>query len=98
MDVRYSLRGLTFEWDRDKAKSSFRKHGVAFETACEVFFDPLVHIREAGDPDEATQVAIGEGENEQLLYVVHLIREEDVIRILSARAVTAQERRDYEES
>jgi uncharacterized protein len=96
VNVPYSFRGLNFEWDRDKAKVNLKKHGVSFEAACEVFFDPLVKIRDAGDPDEATEVAIGESEDEQLLFVVHLIRHQEVIRIVSARAVTAQERRQYE--
>jgi uncharacterized protein len=97
VDVRHSCRGLIFEWDRGKAKTNLRKHGVSFETACEVFFDPLVRIRAAGDPNEVTEVAIGESEDEQLLFVVHLVRQEEAIRIISARIVTAQERREYEE-
>jgi len=30
-----------FEWDRAKAESNLRKHGVAFEAACGVFDDPF---------------------------------------------------------
>lgn len=97
MNVRYSCRGLVFEWDPDKAKANLRKHAVSFESACEVFFDPLVKIRDAGDPDGETDAAIGESQDEQLLLVVHVIRYEEVIRIISARAVTTQERREYEE-
>ncbi len=29
-----------FEWDPHKAKSNFKKHGISFEQACEVFTDP----------------------------------------------------------
>ena len=29
-----------FEWDPQKAKSNFRKHGVSFEDAATVFKDP----------------------------------------------------------
>jgi uncharacterized DUF497 family protein len=32
---------LRFEWDRAKAASTLRKHGVSFETAVRVFADPL---------------------------------------------------------
>ena len=31
---------LRFEWDEDKAISSVRKHGVAFDEAITVFADP----------------------------------------------------------
>jgi uncharacterized protein len=72
VNVRYSCRGLVFEWDPDKAKANLRKHAVSFESACEVFFDPLVKIRDAGDPDGETDAAIGESQDEQLLFVVHV--------------------------
>ena len=32
----------TFEFDREKEKRNIRKHGIAFEAAKEVFFDPDV--------------------------------------------------------
>jgi len=42
VDVEYRLSGINFVWDRKKARLNLRKHGVAFETACEIFFDPFV--------------------------------------------------------
>lgn len=97
MDVRYSFHGLLFEWDRDKAATNLRKHGVSFETACEVFLDPLLLLRDAGDPDGMAQAVIGETLNERLLFVVHIIKSNEVIRMVSARSVTSHERRKYEE-
>jgi uncharacterized DUF497 family protein len=35
------LGGVTFEWDARKANANFKKHGVTFEDASSVFFDPL---------------------------------------------------------
>ncbi|WP_412033428.1 BrnT family toxin [Mesorhizobium sp. CO1-1-8] len=32
---------MRFEWDAEKAKSNFRKHGVSFDTAVRVFADPF---------------------------------------------------------
>jgi hypothetical protein len=58
--VRCQFRGLLFAWDREKAKANLRKHGVSFERACEVFLDPLLRVRDAGDGDRLTQVVIGE--------------------------------------
>jgi hypothetical protein len=36
-----NLGGVTFEWDARKAATNLQKHGVAFEDASSVFFDPL---------------------------------------------------------
>jgi hypothetical protein len=63
-----------------------------------VFFDPLVCLRDVGDDGEQRDAAIGLAEDWTLLFVVHVVREEDVIRIVSARLATAQERRTYEDS
>jgi len=97
MDVRYSFGGLLFEWDQNKARTNFEKHGVLFETACEVFTDPLLRYKNANDEEEATQAVIGETLNEHLLFVVHLVKEHEVIRLISARPATPHERRKYEE-
>jgi hypothetical protein len=32
---------MRFEWDRTKATSNVRKHGVSFDEAVTVFYDPL---------------------------------------------------------
>ncbi|HEX4067834.1 MAG TPA: BrnT family toxin [Acidobacteriaceae bacterium] len=97
MDAYYPFRGLLFEWDQEKARTNLKKHGVSFETACEVFLDPLVRLKDAGDANQTMQVVIGEALDERLLFVVHVIRNKDVIRIVSARPVTSHERREYEE-
>jgi len=59
-------------------------------------FDPFVRLVDASDHGEAREAAIGLAEDWHLLYVVHLIRKEDRIRIISARAATPSERRAYE--
>ena len=56
----------------------------------------MLLVNDAGDPDGATQAALGETVNERLLYVVHIVRLEESIRIVSARPVTSHERREYE--
>jgi len=97
MNIRYSFTGLSFEWDHIKAKRNREKHGITFEKACEVFLDPLLHFAETNDADDKTQAVIGETGDEHLLFVVHIVKEEDLIRLISARPVTAHERREYEE-
>jgi uncharacterized DUF497 family protein len=97
MDLLWLHRGQQFVWDADKAAINFRKHGVSFEAAGQVFFDPLVHIEDASDEQELREAAIGMTTDWTLLFVVHVLREADVIRIVSARLATAQERRIYED-
>ena len=96
MDVTFELQGQVFEWDAEKASANLRKHHVSFEKACEVFFDPFVHIVDASGPGEAREAAIGLSEDWTPLFVVHVIRREDAIPIISARPATPSERRDHE--
>ena len=97
MDVLFLFHGQPFVWNAEKASANAAKHGVSFETACQVFFDPLVHLEDASGDDEQRDAAIGLTEDWTLLFVVHLLREGDVIRIVSARLATPQERRTYED-
>jgi uncharacterized DUF497 family protein len=99
MDVRFLYCGQHFVWNAEKASANQAKHGISFETACQVFFDPLVYLQDASDEGEQRDAAIGlTTEDWTLLFVVHLLREDDVIRIVSARPATAQERRTYEDN
>ena len=47
-------------------------------------------------PAESREAAIGYAEGEQLLYVVHVIRHEEIVRLISAREATREERSQYE--
>lgn len=94
---RYSRSGVHFEWDPAKAAANLAKHSVAFELACEVFFDPFVRVTDAGLEGEPRVAAIGYTESQSLLFVVHVVRHEEIIRIISARRATPAERRFYEE-
>jgi uncharacterized protein len=42
---------LSFEWDEEKAPGNYDKHGVSFEEAVMVFWDPLSISIE--DPDHS---------------------------------------------
>ena len=93
----YRLRGISFEWEAEKAALNLARHSVPFELACEVFFDRFVRVMNAETIDEARDAVIGYTESQKLLFVVHVARHEEVIRIISARRATQQERRAYEE-
>jgi len=44
---------MRFEWDGTKAESNFKKHGVSFDEAVTVFYDPLAAT--FGDPDHSQE-------------------------------------------
>ncbi|WP_304438837.1 BrnT family toxin [Geminocystis sp. NIES-3709] len=73
------------------------KHkGITFERATEVFFDPFLVVVNASRNYEARDAVIGMDKNNYLLFVVHIQQENDMIRIISARQATCQERIYYE--
>ena len=97
MDVAYRLSGINFVWDRKKAGLNLRKHGVAFETACEVFFDPfLIFIGTELVRGEERETAIGMTGDWKLLKVIYVFSPA-FVRLISARTVTIHERKNYEE-
>lgn len=98
MDVYYLYRGETFVWDGLKAVENRAKHGIGFEPACEVFFDRLSQYSDATAGEESRMAVLGMNEARRLLFVVHVQRDADTIRIISARPATSHERRHYENS
>jgi len=89
----------TFEWDPVKAAANRTKHGVSFEEAATAFQDPLARIH--ADPDhsvsEHREILVGHSARGRLILVAFTDRR-GRLRLISARAVTRRERRDYEES
>ena len=89
---------MHFEWDPAKARKNLPKHGVSFEEASSVFYDPLAVT--GADPGhsegEERMVTFGMSSLGRLLVVAHTERG-DAIRIISARVATQHERRIYEE-
>ena len=90
---------LTFEWDKAKASTNLRKHGVSFEEAATVFADELSLA--IPDPDhsqvEVRFLLLGTSYRGKMLVVVHTERG-DSIRIISARPASRRERQQYEEA
>jgi uncharacterized DUF497 family protein len=90
---------MEFEWDPSKATENFRKHKVSFTEAATVLGDFLGAT--ASDPDhsgdESRHITIGLSNRGRLLIVAHAERRER-IRIISARKLTRNERRVYEET
>ena len=90
--------GMNITWDEAKNLSNQKKHGVSFEEAETVFYDDDSVLFD--DPDhsvgEERFLIIGVTDTEKLCIVSHCYRDEDVIRIISARKATEKERRAYE--
>jgi uncharacterized DUF497 family protein len=88
-----------FEWDPRKDARNRSKHGVAFEDAKLVWFDPrhLLRFDRVEDGEERWHV-LGVAAGLALLVVVHtyLREDESVVRIVSARRATKNERKAYD--
>ena len=92
------MNEIRFDWDPRKASSNEKKHGVSFEEAQSVFFDEQALLLEDPQPrhEEERFVLLGLSASLRILVVIHAPREEDVIRIISARKATRLETREYE--
>ena len=88
---------MQFEWDPEKAKVSLKKHGVSFDEAVTVFYDPFSATFEDPDHSVAEQryITIGYSSKPRLLIIAHTERE-DITRIINAREATNQERKNHE--
>lgn len=89
---------MNFEWDRAKADANKSKHGVSFLEACEAFDDD--HSSAVRDPDhsldEDRYLIFGMSKGGRYLVVSYTERD-DRIRLISAREMTPQERKAYEQ-
>jgi len=89
---------MRFAWDDAKAEENVRKHGVSFEEASTVFADENARMKH--DPDHSREedrfILLGFSAKLRLLLVCHAYREkEELIRIISARKATPNERKQY---
>ncbi len=91
--------GVEFRWSKDKADTNLLKHGITFELATTVFFNPLsvTAADEEHSIDEDRELIVGHAGNGELLVVVYAEMDEALIRIISARRASKRERRQYEE-
>ena len=93
------MDGIIFEWDEEKDSSNQTKHGVSFEEAKTVFFDDYARL--IPDPDHSDKeerfILLGFSSLIRLLVVCHCYRKNDeVVRIISARKATKTEKKQYE--
>jgi len=89
---------MDFEWDKEKARTNQRKHGVSFFEAREVFGDELSLT--VPDPDHSMNeyrlLIFGQSKSGRHL-VVSFTERGSRIRLISAREMMPRERRAYEQ-
>ncbi len=92
------MSDLYFEWDSAKNASNIKKHGISFEEAKTVFSDDFARL--IADPEHSEEeerfIVLGESIESNLLIVCHCVRDEESVRIISARKADKKERRTYE--
>ena len=90
---------IRFEWDKVKASSNQRKHGVSFEEAQSVFYDEFaIQYFDDESAEEDRFILLGISNQSRVLVVIHCERGKsaDAIRIISARKATKHERNFYQ--
>jgi len=89
---------MRFDWDKAKNTANRRKHGVSFEEAETAFFDEEAIVYDDPDHsgDEERFLLLGLSNALKVLVVVRCLRGGgDVIRLISARKATRDERETY---
>jgi len=93
-----------FEWDEVKADANLRKHGITFELASTIFFDPnlLTTADLYHSETEDRWFSVGIAGNGVLLSAVYLWSDSDPaaikVRLISARRATQSECGQYQEA
>jgi uncharacterized DUF497 family protein len=89
---------MRFVWDPKKDDINRAKHGLSFEESTELFnsgIDCLEIYDEAHSENEDRFIAVGLIQR-GVIVVAYTEREDDVLRLLSARKATKNERRLFE--
>ena len=92
------LTDIYFEWDTRKDKSNQKKHGISFIEAQSVFYDEYAiqfFDAEHSTHTEERFLMLGMSANERLLLICHCVRNNNTIRIISARKATKTESKSY---
>ena len=88
---------MFFDWDDSKAQSNKKKHGVSFAEAATAFSDPnAIELFDHKNSDKEDRwILVGLSVKSQVLLVIFLEREEEFIRIISARKAGKEEIDQY---
>jgi len=90
---------MRFEWDPAKDKANQARRGLSFEEASELFKASVdyLEIYDEEHSDEEDRFIAVRLIRRGVIVVAYTERDDDVLRILSARMATKKERRRFEE-
>ncbi len=94
------MSAISFTWDPNKNSTNILKHGISFEEAKSVFRDEYARLMHDPDhsEDEERFLILGFSKKNNILVVCHCYRENDeVVRIITARKATKNEKKEYQE-
>ena len=91
----FDVENASFEWDEAKDKQNFKKHGIHFKTAAKIFLDPYKLIRKDEEHPEEERYNIL-GKVGKVLFVVCVFKEENIVRLISARIAAVPEKERYD--
>jgi len=87
---------MKLEWDPDKASTNRTKHGVEFEEAATCLLDSNALVLEDRSAEgESRWILVGLSTKPRLLTIVYTVRNEERIRLISARKATRKEAQNY---
>ena len=93
----YSPYAMRFEWDPAKDEINRAKHGLSFDEATELFNAGIAYLEiydEEHSDEEDRFIAIGPIRR-GVIMVAYTERDDDILRIVSARMATKGERERY---
>ena len=91
----FDIENASFEWNEEKDRLNYTKHGIHFKTAVKVFLDPNKLIREDEEhPGEERYNILGKVG--KVLFVVCAFKKENTVRMISARIASVPEKKRYE--
>ena len=81
-----------FQWDENKRKINIGKHLIDFSDVVNIFYeDETIIIEDPEHYNERRYIALGVDTKSRTVLVVHVYREVEIIRIISARKANKRE-------
>jgi len=88
---------MELTWDEKKNEQNIKKHGFDFAEANQVFDSVLISsLHDSQDYGEDRWIAIGMLQNGTVVVVVFSEEENDIIRMISMRKASKNEKERYE--
>jgi uncharacterized DUF497 family protein len=93
------LKAVGFDWDEGNCDKNYLKHNVTISESEEVFFNRPILIsddKQHSKKKEKRYLAIGKTNRNRKLFIAFTLRK-NLIRVISVRDTTPNERKRYEE-